>query len=629
MISLNNIYIKYADRVLLNRVNCTIKDNDKVGLVGRNGAGKSTILKLIMDIISPHEGSIEFAGKKSLGYLHQDMKLPSGKTVMEEASTAFEEIQKIESRIEKINEELGSREDYESDAYSKLIQELSDLNEQFYLMGGENSQAEIEKILKGLGFKQTDFDRKTEEFSGGWQMRIELAKILLAKPKYVLLDEPTNHLDIESIIWLEQFLKKYVGVVILISHDQKFLDQVCNRTIEVELGNLYDYKASYSKYLELKKDRVEKLQASFENQQKVIAEKERTINRFMAKANKTKMAQSMKKQLDKMERIELITEDHSKMKLRFPPAQRSGDIVMDVAEASKSYGSLNVLDKVSLRLHRAEKMAFVGQNGQGKTTLSKMIIELLDFESGNIKKGHNVTIGYYAQDQSQSLDPSMTLLETMQSNSPPEMRPNLRNILGAFLFSGDDVDKKVSVLSGGERARLALASFLLKTSNLLVLDEPTNHLDITSKNVLKRALMAFDGAMIVVSHDREFLSGLTDKTIEFKDKKLKSYLGDINYFLEKRKLDNMRELELKPKNNAPKKKPKTKETNQIDQRKERDIKNIERKIEGLEDEIAKIEKRMGEDNFYQSEDSSTQLEKYQKLKSDLAGLNEKWEALIG
>ena len=629
MISLNNIYIKYADRVLLNKINCTIKDNDKVGLVGRNGAGKSTILKLIMDISSPHEGSIVFGGKKSLGYLHQDMKLPSGKTVMEEASTAFKEIQQIETRIEKINHELETREDFESDAYSKLIQELSDLNEQFYLMGGENSQAETEKILKGLGFKQTDFDRKTEEFSGGWQMRIELAKILLARPKYVLLDEPTNHLDIESIIWLEQFLKKYIGVVILISHDQKFLDQVCNRTIEIELGNLYDYKASYSKYLELKKDRVEKLQASFENQQKVIAEKERTINRFMAKANKTKMAQSMKKQLDKMERIEMITEDQSKMKLRFPPAQRSGDIVMDVVGASKNYGDLNVLDKVNLRLHRAEKMAFVGQNGQGKTTLSKMIIDLLDFESGEIIKGHNVTIGYYAQDQSQSLDPSMTLLETMESNSPPEMRPNLRNILGAFLFSGEDVDKKVSVLSGGERARLALASFLLKSSNLLVLDEPTNHLDITSKNVLKRALMAFDGAIIVVSHDREFLADLTDKTIEFKDKKLREYLGDINYFLEKRKLDNMRELELKPKASSDKKAVKSNENNQIDQRKERDIKNIERKIENKEEEIAKIEKRMAERNFYQSADADKHLAQYQNLKSELADLNNKWEEMIG
>ena len=543
MINLSNIYVQYGDRILLNKINLVIGEKDKIGLVGRNGAGKSTLLKIIAGELSPHEGNIARPSTSTLGYLHQDMEIPLGKTVLEETLTAFEEVRDLEMRLAKINEEMAHRTDYESDSYYKLLEDFSYVNDRFHYLGGDSMQADAERVLKGLGFKPSDMSRLTDEFSGGWKMRVELAKMLLKRPDYLLLDEPTNHLDIESIIWLENFLVGNSGALILISHDREFLNKVTGRTVEVELGTLQDYKASYSDYVVLREDRRDKLKSAFDNQQRVIADKEKTISRFMAKSSKTKMAQSMQKQLNKIERIELDETDISVMNIRFPTAPRSGQVALDVVNLSKSYGTLNILDDIHFRMDRGERISFVGQNGQGKTTLAKIIVNELTYSSGELVLGHNVKIGYYAQNQAENMSGSKTVLETMEDSSPPEMRTKIRSILGAFLFSGSDAEKKVSVLSGGERARLALACLLLNPFNLLVLDEPTNHLDMLSKDVLKKALLEYDGTLIVVSHDREFLQGLTEKTLEFRDRKLFEYLGDVNFFLEKRDLQNMREVE--------------------------------------------------------------------------------------
>ena len=627
MISATNIYIKYGDRILLNEVNLIIKPKDKVGLVGRNGSGKSTILKVIAGDIRPDSGQINISSDTTIGYLHQDMDLPKGKTVMAEALTAFEEVKKLEIQIAKMNEEVGERTDYESDSYSELLQNLSDASERYHILGGESMEAEAEKVLKGLGFKSSDMGRLTDEFSGGWQMRIELTKMLLRQPDYLLLDEPTNHLDIESILWLEKFLKNYSGAVIVISHDKQFLDNVTKGTIEIEFGKIFEYKVPYSKFVALRAERREILESAYKNQQKVIAEKERTITRFMAKATKTKMAQSMKKQLDKVERIEMDTADNRGMVLNFPPAPRSGQIVVDVKNVAKHYGNLEVLNNVNLVLDRGDRVAFVGQNGQGKTTLAKMIINELQATSGEIVLGHNVSIGYYAQNQSERLDSKLTLLETMEMVTPADMRTKLRGILGAFMFSGEDVEKKVSVLSGGERARLALACLLLRPFNLLVLDEPTNHLDILSKDILKKAIMDYDGTIIIVSHDRDFLSDLTSKTIEFRDKQLFTHLGDVNFFLKKRAMDNMREVE-KRTVEAAKNKAAEKSTLDFETRKklQRAVQNAERKIEKLEEKIEKFELKMADPEFYNQPDSAKQIEQYQGMKKDLDAAMEAWEA---
>ena len=475
MLNITNVYIQYGDRILLNRINLTIGEKDKVGLVGRNGAGKSTLLKIIAGEMSPHDGKISRPSGASLGFLHQEMDIPKGRSVLDEVMTAFAEAKDLEIRIAEIHEEMETRTDYESQEYMDLLEEFAHVNDRFHYLGGESAQGEAERVLKGLGFKQTDLSRLTDEFSGGWQMRVELAKMLLRRPDFLLLDEPTNHLDIESIIWLETFLKDYTGAVILISHDKEFLDNVTLRTIEVELGNVFDYKAPYTKFVEMRRERREKQRASYENQQKVIAEKERTISRFMAKATKTKMAQSMQKQLDKIERIEIDDEDIAAMNIRFPTAPRAGQIVVDAHHLEKRYGDLLILDKVEFKMDRGDRVAFVGQNGQGKTTLAKIVVNEIPLSGGKLTLGHNVKIGYYAQNQSETLKSSETLLETMENAAPPEMRSRVRHILGAFMFSGEDADKKVSVLSGGERARLALACLLLNPFNLLVLDEPTNH----------------------------------------------------------------------------------------------------------------------------------------------------------
>ncbi len=646
MLTATNIFVQYGDRVLLDHISVIIKNKDKVGLVGRNGAGKSTLLKILAREVSPMGGDITQPSNSTLAFLHQEIEIEQHRTVIDETMLAFSALKELNDQIDKMNEEIATRTDYESTDYYDLLEKFSTLNEQYAYLGGDSAEGDAVKVLQGLGFKQGDFSRKIEEFSGGWQMRIVLAKMLLKKPDYLLLDEPTNHLDIESIIWLEKFIQNYQSAAIIISHDQQFLDNCTKRTIEIELGRVQDYNAGYSKYLVLRKDRREKQMASFENQQKAIAQKERTISRFMAKATKTKMAQSMQKQLDKVERIEIEPEDVGAMNILFPPAPRSGQIVVDAKNIDKSYGDLEVLRNISLIVEREERVSFVGQNGQGKTTLAKIIVDKLNSSAGQVALGHNVTIGYYAQNQAETLGGTKTLLETMEDHSPPEMRTKLRGILGAFLFSGEDQEKKVSVLSGGERARLALACLLLNPFNLLVLDEPTNHLDILSKEVLKNALMKYDGTLIIVSHDRSFMADLTDRTIEFRDKQLFEYLGDINYFLQKRELDNLRQVEMhktvdssggngkgkKGKKNGKKNGQSTAprpELSKEDQAKlkelEKSVKNAERRITNLETEIKTIEAQMAVDGFYEDPASANILEKYKSKKAELEDAFSKWE----
>lgn len=633
MISVTNLTVQYGNRILFDNVNFKVDVRDRIGLVGRNGAGKSTLLKIIAGFQSGDEGTVRIPNNATLGFLHQDLQLPKGKTVIEEALTAFAEAKKIEKRIEQINIELGERTDYESDSYLQLVTDLADATDRFQLLGGNKAEAEAERILSGLGFKSSDMNRLTDEFSGGWKMRVELAKILLRQPDYMLLDEPTNHLDIESIIWLERFLKDYSGAIITISHDKTFLDGITNRTVEIELGKVYDYKAAYSKYRVMRVERKALQEAAFKNQQKIIAEKERTISRFMAKANKTKMAQSMQKQLDKMERITLESEDTAAMKITFPPAPRSGQVVVSVNKLTKKYDALTVLNEVDFEMNRGDRVAFVGQNGQGKTTLSKIIAQVESISGGECKLGYNVEIGYYAQNQAEAMFPNSTVLQTMEGIAPESMRTKVRSILGAFMFSGEDVDKKVKVLSGGERARLSLACLLLKPFNLLILDEPTNHLDMISKEVLKQALNQYEGSLIVVSHDRDFLQGLTNKTLEFRDQKLHHYIGDVYAFLEKRAVDDMRDVEKKTQaiisTKVEKKTKLTYEEQKALQRErrrlEKGVEKAERRIEKLENSIREIELKMAKPEFYGSPDESEVIEKYQKAKEQLEETMENWE----
>jgi ATP-binding cassette, subfamily F, member 3 len=646
MISVSNVSVHYGERSLFDSVNLVIGERDRVGLAGRNGAGKSTMMKIMANFINPNGGgSVSRPNNTTVGYLHQDMSTPKGKTVLNETLTAFDEVKKLEDEIERLNIELTERTDYETDSYMDLIHEVSEATERFHILGGDTAQADAERILRGLGFKSSDMDRMTDEFSGGWQMRIELSKMLLQRPDYLLLDEPTNHLDIESIMWLERFLEDYPGAVVVISHDKQFLDNTTKRTIEIEMGKVYDYKASYTKYVEMRAERRELLKNAFGNQQKMIAQRERTISRFMAKATKTSMAQSMQKQLDKVDRIELDEEDVASMNIKFPPSPRSGQVVVEAEDLSKAYGESVILEKIDLKLDRGDRVAFVGQNGQGKTTLAKILVGNEAYTEGVSTLGHNVQVGYYAQNQAEAIYPTMTVFETMEMHSTPEMRPRLRSILGAFMFSGEDADKKVSVLSGGERARLAMACLLLKPFNLLLLDEPTNHLDMVSKEVLKEALMNYDGTLIVVSHDRDFLKGLTNRTIEFRDRKLYEYLGDVNYFLDKRQMENMREVEMRTVNpnatlsanghvsNGSNGKNvangSSNGSNSGDKKKaERTVQNAEKRIAELEAKVADLEKIMGKDDFYNKPDSPKTLNQYNDLKKELAGEMEKWESAL-
>ncbi len=629
MITVQGIRLKYGDRQLFDGLDFVLRPTDRVGLVGRNGAGKSTLLKMLVGRIAPDEGKIEISGGMRMGYLEQELQINGNVSVMEEALTAFAAMQQLKDELRQVEEEMAVREDYDSADYHKLLNRFSDLNERLHLLAEGSPEGKAERVLRGLGFKREDLTRPLNTFSGGWQMRVVLAKLLLTRPDFLLLDEPTNHLDIESIIWLERFLKTYPGGVVVISHDRRFLDELTNRTLEIELGKIYDYKAPYSKYLTLRKERREKLEAAYRNQQRIIEQKERVIKRFMAKATKTKMAQSMKKQLDKMERIEIEEEDHSLMRLRFPFSGRSARLVLGAEKLVKTYDELKVLDEVDFALERGQKVAFVGQNGQGKTTLAKILVGALQPTAGKVIRGEQVQLAYYAQNQAEMLNPKLTVLETMEAASPPDMRPRLRGILGSFLFSGEDVDKKVSVLSGGERARLALALLVLRPFNVLVLDEPTNHLDIKAKEVLKDALRNFEGSLLVVSHDRDFLSGLTERTIEFRDQKLHTYLGDVNYFLEKRQLQDMREVALRQKEEQAEQTESRANNPTISheerKRLQKRVKKAERRIEQLEKEMAVLEAEMAKPDFYQRPDAPERLRVYADYKKQMDAALEEWE----
>ena len=543
MISINSLTVAYGGFTLLNDINFHISENDKIGLVGKNGAGKSTILKLICGLQSPTTGKVAVPTGVKIGYLPQIMEHHRGRSVIDEAMTAFAEMFELEAELEKITIELSEREDYESDEYQNLIIKMNDVNDRLSYTRSDNPQVIAEKTLVGLGFKYEELQRPTETFSQGWNMRIELAKILLSKPDVLLLDEPTNHLDIESIEWLEGYLKEYKGSLVLISHDRKFLDNVTNRTVEIMVGRIHDYKVPYSKYLELRRERLAQQQAAYENQQKMIEKTEEFIEKFRYKPTKSNQVQSRVKQLEKLERIEVDIEDRSALAVKFPPAPRSGDIVYKSIDMKVGYGEKIVFEDAQIEVRRGEKVALVGRNGEGKTTLMRVIMNELDPKAGESKVGYNVNIGYYAQNQEDILDKEDTVFGTLDRVAVGDIRLKLRDILGAFLFKGEDIDKKVAVLSGGERARLAMAKLILKPYNLLALDEPTNHMDIRSKDILKQALKAYDGTLVIVSHDRDFLDGLVDKLYEFRDGKVKEHLGGVQEFLERRRLENLSELE--------------------------------------------------------------------------------------
>ncbi|MEF9930910.1 MAG: ABC-F family ATP-binding cassette domain-containing protein [Bacteroidales bacterium] len=545
MISINNLTVSFGGFVLLNDINFHISDNDRIGLVGKNGAGKSTLLKLILGINTPSEGKIMVPQGLKLGYLPQQMEHPKGKSVIDEALTAFSELLDYHKRIEEIGNNLAIRTDYDSKEYSNLIVELNELNDRVAIMEAEPIESQTERVLLGLGFRREELERLTTTFSQGWNMRIELAKVLLRKPNVLLLDEPTNHLDIESIEWFEDYLKNFNGTIVLISHDRKFLDNITKRTVEIMLGKIYDYKVPYSKYKELRRERMEQQKAAYDNQQKLIGKTEEFIERFRYKATKSNQVQSRIKQLDKLDRIEIDEEDKAALNVKFAPAPRSGQVVFKTVDAKIGYGSKVIIDNVNVTIERGEKIAFVGRNGEGKTTLMRVIQSELEPIAGEATVGFNVEIGYFAQNQEDILDKNATVFDTLDKIAVGDIRTKLRDILAAFLFKGEDIDKKVSVLSGGERARLAMAKLMLKPHNLLALDEPTNHMDLLSKDILKQALQNYDGTIIIVSHDRDFLEGLVDKVYEFSNGMVKEHLGGITNFLENKRLDNLKEIERK------------------------------------------------------------------------------------
>jgi ATP-binding cassette subfamily F protein 3 len=623
MLNIHNLSVSFSGEYLFEEITFKLISGDRVGLIGKNGAGKSTLLKLLSKEMELDSGSIAFEKDIKTGFLRQDIDFEKGRSVLDEAYQAFEEIKLLESKQDQINKKLEERTDYESESYLELINELGDTSDRYELIGGYNYQGQTEKILQGLGFKREDFNKKTDTFSGGWRMRIELAKLLLQNNDLLLLDEPTNHLDIESIIWLEQFLKTFPGAVVIVSHDKMFLNNVTNRTIEISLGRIYDFNKPYSKYLILRNEIKEQQISAQKNQEKQIQQTERLIEKFRAKASKASMAQSLIKKIDKIERIQVDKDDNSVMKLRFPVSVRPGKVVTEIESLSKNYGSNHVLSDINLLIERESKIAFVGQNGQGKSTLAKMIVGELK-GTGTIKLGHNVQIGYFAQNQAEYLDGTKTVLDTMIDSANEKNRSKVRDILGSFLFQGEEVDKFVRVLSGGERNRLALAKMLLQPLNVLVMDEPTNHLDIKSKNVLKQALKNFDGTLVVVSHDRDFLQGLTNKVYEFKDQKIKEHLGDIDYYLNQRKVEDFRAIEKKEKTFIEKKKKSINTDNNNSLKKK--LNNIESKISRLEKEIKNIdnnlisdyEKTIAKDNFFPN---------YEKKKNELEDLMQKWEKI--
>lgn len=638
MISVNQVAVHFGGFELFNGISFQINQRDRIGLVGKNGAGKTTLLKIIKGIVVPDEGEVVVPDDASIGYLPQQMVHHDGKTVFEEAISAFSEVLQLEKEIGKINNQLAERNDHESDDYLKLISRLSEATERYQLIGGGSIHADVEQTLTGLGFCSSDFGRQSSEFSGGWRMRIELAKLLLQKPDIFLLDEPTNHLDIESIQWLEEFLKDYPGAVILISHDKAFLDNVTNRTIEISLGRIYDYRATYSKYVELRAERREQQMAAYRNQQKLIEDTEQFIERFRYKATKAVQVQSRIKQLDKIDVIEVDEEDLATINVRFAPAPRAGSIVAEIKNLCKSYGSNKVLEGVDMVIERQEKIAFVGRNGEGKTTLSKILVGEIPFE-GEMKTGHNVRIGYFAQNQDELLDNEKTVFQTIDDVATGEIRTKVRNILGAFLFGGEAVDKKVKVLSGGERSRLAIAKLLLEPYNLLVLDEPTNHLDMHSKDVLKQALVKYDGTLVIVSHDREFLDDLVTKVYEFRNRRTKENIGGIYDFLKKKKLESLQSLEVKTEKPKQPDKFKSGHDNKKtwEQRKEieKGIRKMENSIRRSENIINELEKEIAEMNtMLESPDKETLMKmeqdffsRYERKKQKLGSELDKWERL--
>ena len=627
MLNIHNLSVSFQGEYLFEDLTFRLGAGDRIGLIGKNGAGKSTMLKILSKEMEPDSGQIAADKNLSIGFLKQDIDFVLGRTVLEEAYEAFKDIRILETKLEDINHQLVERTDYESDTYHQLMVDLNDSQHQYEIIGGYNYQGETEKILQGLGFKREDFNKLTDTFSGGWRMRIELAKLLLQNNDILLLDEPTNHLDIESIIWLESFLKNYIGAVVIVSHDKMFLDNVTNRTIEISLGRIYDYKKPYTQYLVLRNEIKAQQMASQKNQQKQIEQTEKLIEKFRAKASKATMAQSLIKKLDRIERIEVDEDDNSVMTLNFPVSVVPGKVVVEAHHISKNYGNLQVLKDIDLTIERETKTAFVGQNGQGKSTLAKIIVGELKHE-GQIKLGHNVQIGYFAQNQAEYLDGNKTVLDTMIDAANETNRSKVRDILGSFLFRGEEAEKYVRVLSGGERNRLALAKLLLQPFNVLVMDEPTNHLDIKSKNVLKEALKRFQGTLILVSHDRDFLQGLTNVVYEFKDHKLKEYLGDIDFYLEQRNVENLREVE---KRDVLKEQPKesNKQTYE-DQKKLKSLNNrlsnIEAKINAHEKDIKNMDVELAT-NYDKAVSDPTFFDHYQAKKKNLEALMAEWESI--
>ena len=627
MFNAHNITVSFGGETLFDEISFRLGRGDHIGLIGKNGAGKSTLLKLMTLENQPTSGSFALEKNCKIGYLPQDLDFDNGRTVLEEAYLAFEEIKKVESRQEEIHKIMEQTQDYESQSYMELLDELNELNNRFEMIGGYHYQSQTEKILLGLGFTMDDLNASTGTFSGGWRMRIELAKILLKENDILLLDEPTNHLDIESIIWLEKFLKKFKGALVMVSHDRMFLDQVTNRTIEILHQRIFDFKKPYSQYIKLRRELREQQQAAQKNQEKQIQQTEKLIERFRAKASKASMAQSLIKKLDKIDRIEIEPEENRKIKFQFSISHQPGKIILKAKDITKSFGDKHVLNAVNIEIERGEKIAFVGQNGQGKSTLAKILVGELE-SKGKVSLGHNVQIGYFAQNQSTYLDRTKTVIESAEDSATPENRIKVRDLLGSFLFQGDAVDKKVHVLSGGERNRLALCKLLLQPFNVLVMDEPTNHLDIASKNVLKEALKNFEGTLILASHDRDFIQGLCEKIISFKDKEVKAFLGDINSYLEDQKLSSLKELE---KNTSGQKSNNTEKRNLYEKHKEirgtqQKILKIEKQITNLEKEIKQIDLKL-EIDYEVTIREPNFFDLYQAKKRDLDNLIEKWEKL--
>ena len=626
--------MQFTGEDLFTDISFMIREKDRIGLVGKNGAGKTTLIRLLCGLEQPYKGDVIMSDDVTIGYLPQEKNVHSTKTVLDEAMTAFEEYYEIERQLAKLQDELSNREDYESASYQRLCEKMSHLNERLAIMGGHSIEGEAEQILIGLGFDHNDMNRQMNEFSNGWQMRVELAKILLRKPQLLLLDEPTNHLDIESIQWLEGFLKNYYGSIFMVSHDRAFLDHITIRTIEISCGKIYDYKCSYSEFIERREERIDIQKAAYDNQQREIKEIEAFIERFRYKATKAKQVQSRVKQLEKMDVVQIDDQDKSAMHFKFPPAPHSGKVTLELNNVSKSYGEKNILNNINLLIPRGEKIAFVGRNGEGKSTLSKIIAGVLDYE-GEVKLGHEVQIGYYAQNQQDMLDPDKTVFETLDDVATGDMRVKVKSLLGAFLFSGEAIEKKVKVLSGGEKARLSLAKMLLFPTNLLILDEPTNHLDMLSKDILKSALLQFDGTLIIVSHDRDFLQGLTNKVYEFRKPNIKEYIGDIYDFLEEKKMKELDDL-----NKKQKSQPITENTvsqgkldYELKKQNDREIKRIEREIKKIEEQIETLENEIAEmDNIMSSPDEHPDVNLnndwynlYGEKKNKLQALMEQWE----